>query len=217
MKISSDTIQILKSFSLINPSIQFKEGNVLKTISPSKTILAKAVLEDNFEKEFAIYDLSRFLGILGMMEEPVFEFEDNYVTIKSGSSKVKYVYANPDNLVLPPDKKLPFDDSFVEFDLTNESFERVMKAIGVLGMPDFVVEGVDGKILLRATNTKNSGSDNFDVELGETDKVFTAVFATENMKLYPADYKVIISSKGLSKFTNEKLEYFIAMESNSKF
>lgn len=218
MKISNETIQILKSFSVINPSIQFKEGNILRTISPTKTIMAKAILPDNFEKEFAIYDLSRFLGVLSMMEEPQFVFSDNYVTINSGSSKVKYVYANPDNLVLPTkDVKLKDTDYFVSFNLTEKDFDRIIKAISVLGLPELVFEGIEGKIFLRATNTKNSSTDNFDIEVGTTEKEFTAVFKTENMKLFPADYTVSICERGISNFKNDKLEYFIAIESNSKF
>ncbi len=43
MKISKNTLSILKNFSVINPGIQFKKGNVLRTISNQKNIYAKCV------------------------------------------------------------------------------------------------------------------------------------------------------------------------------
>ena len=42
MKITTNTLNILKNFSKINPSILIQEGNTLRTISPNKTIMAKA-------------------------------------------------------------------------------------------------------------------------------------------------------------------------------
>ena len=40
MKLSEQTIEVLQNFSSINQSLLFKEGNVLKTVSPQKTVLA---------------------------------------------------------------------------------------------------------------------------------------------------------------------------------
>ena len=44
MRVSTNTLNVLKNFAKINPSIVIAEGNVLKTISPSKTIMAKATV-----------------------------------------------------------------------------------------------------------------------------------------------------------------------------
>ena len=61
MKFSERTLTILKSFSTINKSILMKEGNVLKTITPEKTLVAKATITDSIPSQACIYDLSRFL------------------------------------------------------------------------------------------------------------------------------------------------------------
>ena len=58
MKLSDDTVQVLKNFSGINQSLQFKSGNTLKTISPLKTIFVEATVGESFPKEFALYDLN---------------------------------------------------------------------------------------------------------------------------------------------------------------
>ena len=55
MKISKHTLNMLKNFSDINMSIEVKTGNILRTVSVQKNILAQADVEDNFPQDFAIY------------------------------------------------------------------------------------------------------------------------------------------------------------------
>ena len=64
MKFSENTLTILKSFSTINKSILLKPGNTLKTITPEKTLVAKATISESLPSEACVYDLSRFLSIL---------------------------------------------------------------------------------------------------------------------------------------------------------
>jgi len=47
MKLSENTINVLKSFAVINTGIEFKPGNVLQTTSPQTSILEKAIIEDD--------------------------------------------------------------------------------------------------------------------------------------------------------------------------
>lgn len=217
MKFGARTIQILRNFSAINPSLQFDEGDVLKTISPNKTILAKAKLDDEIESTFAIYDLSRFLGVVSLFNEPQFELEEKLVNIKSQGRKVSYTFADPSTIVLPPNKEIKIGDADVSFNLKNEQFTEVMKALGVMSFPELVIAGEDGKVVLRATDTKNPSSDKYDIEVGETDLEFLAVFKSENLKIIPDNYEVFISSKGISHFVGTDVEYWISIESNSKF
>ena len=53
MKISNDTIEVLKNFAGINTNILVREGNSLSTISTGKNIFAKAEVKETFPKEFA--------------------------------------------------------------------------------------------------------------------------------------------------------------------
>ena len=48
MKLSPETITILKNFASINQSILVKGGNQLRTISVMKNILAEAEVEEEF-------------------------------------------------------------------------------------------------------------------------------------------------------------------------
>ena len=62
MKISTETLNILKNFSTINSSLVVKQGNTIRTISPAKNILAKFECPESFDNDFAVYDLNKFLG-----------------------------------------------------------------------------------------------------------------------------------------------------------
>ena len=58
MNFSNETLSVLKNFSTINPSIAFKPGQIVRTISPQKTIMAAATVPEDFDKSAAIYDVS---------------------------------------------------------------------------------------------------------------------------------------------------------------
>ena len=51
MKLSKGTLDILKNFSNINPSICFKEGQELSTLSIQRNIFSRAVVEEKFPKD----------------------------------------------------------------------------------------------------------------------------------------------------------------------
>jgi len=217
MKLNTRTIQVLKNFASINPSIQFSEGTNLKTISPNKTMMAKAKLEDIIPSTFAIYDLSRFLGVVSLFEDPEFQIDERMVNIASPGRKVSYTFADPSTIITPPDREIVLEDPDVVFELKQENFAEIMKALGVMSFPDLVVVGEDGKVILRATDTKNPSSDKYDIEVGTTDRTFTAVFKTENVKILPSSYTLSLSSKGISHFVSDDVEYWISLEANSDF
>ncbi len=64
MKLSEDTLNVLKNFSTINPSLLIKPGKTISTVSPNKTIMAVANTEEHFNSIGGIYEVSRFLGVL---------------------------------------------------------------------------------------------------------------------------------------------------------
>ena len=76
MKLSNDTLNVLKNFASINPNLVFKPGQKLKTISEAKTILASADIVEDFPVEFGVYDLNEFLSVYNLIEDPELEFED---------------------------------------------------------------------------------------------------------------------------------------------
>ena len=91
VSLSKNTLDVLKNFSSINSSIVFREGSTVRTISNAENILAKFTGEEFFPTDFAIYDLSQFLGGLSLFNDPQLEFTSkDFVNIKGGRNSAKY-------------------------------------------------------------------------------------------------------------------------------
>lgn len=217
MKFDNNTITILKNFASINPSMLFKPGKILATVSPSKNILAKAKIEQEIEKEFAIYDLSRFLATLSLFDDPEVEIEDKFMKIKKGKRKINYFFADPSFIVKPPEKTLELPEGEIQFKITESQLQEIMKVLAVLSLPEISVVGEDGKIYVRSVDNKNPNSDIYNLEVGETNNKFNMIFKAESIKVIPADYDVEILSKGISKWSSPSVEYYITVESDSKY
>jgi len=217
MKIESNTVTVLKNFSNINPSIVIKEGSVLETISSAKTIKAKATVETNFPKRFAVYNLSKFISTLSLFDNPDVEFGDNSLNVSDGNRSIQLTYSEESTIIKPPEKDLKLPSVDVSVNITNENIKTVEKALGILEVSEILITGKDGKVYLQAADSKNPSGDFYSVEIGNTDKNFRAIFKPENIKILPGDYTIDICSKGISKFYNDKVEYFIAIEAGSTF
>lgn len=217
MKFTERTLTILKSFATINKSIQMKEGNVLKTITPERTLIASATIPDEIPSEACIYDMSRFLSILSLYTEPDVEFHDKYFIISEGKRRTKYLFADVSMIHAAPEKdvKIPSDDVVV--DVTWDDMQSVLKAAGVLQFSEVAFVGENGTCYLKAIDSTNEGTDDYGVEIGETDDTFKIIIKTDNLKLLPQDYRVTLCSKGISEFKGNDVTYFVAIDSKSTY
>ena len=217
MKFTERTLTILKSFATINKSIQMKEGNVLKTITPERTLIASATIPDEIPSEACIYDMSRFLSILSLYTEPDVEFHDKYFIISEGKRRTKYLFADVSMIHAAPEKdvKIPSDDVVV--DVTWDDMQSVLKAAGVLQFSEVAFVGENGTCYLKAIDSTNEGTDDYGVEIGETDDTFKIIIKTDNLKLLPQDYRVTLCSKGISEFKGDDVTYFVAIDSKSTY
>jgi hypothetical protein len=220
MKLSDNTLTILKNFAGINNSILVKMGTKLRTISVAKNILAEAEITEDFPREFAVYDLNQFLNGLSLHKDPDLDFtEDSHITIREGKRKVKYFYADPNVIVSPPEKEIQLPSKDVCFQLDSVTLEKLLKASSVYQLPDLSAVGEAGVIRLVVRDKKNDTSNEYSITVGETDKEFTFNFKVENIKIIPGAYDVVVSEKLLSQFTNStyNLKYYIALEPDSSF
>ena len=220
MKLSDNTLSLLKNFSTINQSILFKQGSKLRTISVMKNILAEATVEEELPKDFGIYDLNQFLNGLGLHQNPELDFgNEGHVVIREGKMRSKYFFADPQVIITPPDKEITLPTEDVNFELSTQQLDKLLKAAAVYQLPDLAVKGGEGVVKLVVRDKKNDTSNSFSVIVGETDKQFTFNFKIENIKILPGTYEVVVSQKLLSKFTNKDrdLRYYIALEPDSPF
>tara|TARA_X000001382_G_scaffold50183_1_gene33941 strand:- start:372 stop:1034 length:663 start_codon:yes stop_codon:yes gene_type:complete len=218
MKLSNGTINVLKNFSTINQNLVIKEGSDISTMSAMKNIVAKAKVEEDFIKEFAIYDLNEFLSALSLFGTPDLDFQDDYVVItEEGSAKsLKYWYSDP-SVVTTPTRDITMPSKELQFDFSSDSLAEITKAASVIGAPDMVLE--KGK--LRVTDKKNTTANDYATELDvpDSDVDYKFWFKVENLKLLPGSYSVEVSSKNISRFSNSNvdIEYFIALEPESSY
>ena len=219
-KISKDTFEIFKNFATINSNILVKTGNVIRTVSPVKNVMAEATVSETFETQFGIWDLNKFLGTVSLFTDPEFHFEDTKVTIrgKNGASVV-YYYAEP-RLLTTIDKEIQLPEVVVNFTLTNSDLNEIQKAAAVLQLPDLMARSNDlGTIELVTLDKKDPTSNSYSLEVGdnESGSDYKFYFKVENLKMLPGDYDVSITEKVVSRFENttKELNYWIALESDS--
>jgi len=222
MKLSSNTTMVLKNFATINQNLVIKEGSELLTMSSMKNIVAKATVEENFPKEFAIYDLNEFLASLSIFKSPVLEFEEQYLTIKEEDQphkKLTYFYSDP-SVVQSPTKTITMPSEEVKFHLDINKLLEMKRAAGVIGSPDMVLQKSNGSSSLLVKDKKNDTANNYSSDIKtDGDGEYKFFFKVENLKLFDGDYDVKISSKNISHFKNDKsnIEYWIALEPESTY
>jgi gp45 sliding clamp, C terminal len=216
MKIAPFTVEVLKNFSSINPSLYIKAGTVLETTNPTKTVRASARTETEFPRGFALYDVSKFISTLGMFKEAEVDFQDRMMTITNGGGarKTNLMYSVDSLVERVPEKKPQIDKPDAEATITADNLADVEKALKVLGVEDVVVCSEGDSIYLKVMAVQNPSTDMHTINLGNYGgRPFKAVFRAELLTLLPDDYQVHINKRGFARFTSERMEYFVAVES----
>ena len=219
IKIGNDTRTILKNFATINNGIKVESGNQLKTISNMKNILAVATINEQFPKNFSIYNLPEFLGATSLLEDPEFEFGDANLVIADSNTTMSYFYAS-EGMVNSPDKMITMPECEISVDVSSTLLSELQKASSVLGVNDLVLESDGTKITFTVKDKKNATSNTFSRLVGEGNgSTYSMNFKIENLKVLEGNYEVQVSSKGISHFKNKDvdIEYFIALEPDSSY
>ena len=222
MKLSEHTVDVLKNFATINQNLVIKEGSTLTTMSAMKNIVAKAEVEESFDKEVAIYDLNEFLASISLFTNPILEFEDGFVTIKEENNpknSLKYFYSDP-SVVTSPNKTITMPSKEVSFKLGGEDLNKLKRAAGVIGAPDLVLEKTNTGSFLTVKDKKNDTANTFSLDVNtQSDGNFNFYFKVENLKVMDGDYDVEISSKNISHLSSKSkdVEYWVALEPESSY
>lgn len=218
MKISKSTIEILKNMASINQNILIKEGDVLTTRTVSKTLFASAKVDTSFPREFGIYNLSTFLGVLSLFSDPEVELGEKSATISQGSNRVTYMYAAPEVLDYP-EKTIKMPSADAEFLLSEENLKSLLKAGAVLASTDLNIKSDGSVITCTVLDPKNSAANTFSVDVGVAEREFNVFIKLDNLKLISQDYNVKLSEKKIAQFEAVSGDYslYIANENNSNW
>ena len=221
VKLSKNTLEILKMMATINGSMAFKAGNKLRTISPGGgAIFAEAEITEEFPIPFNIYELGKFLGVLNLatMKDATLLFEDDKkVVIKgAGSSKINYFFT-AESFVTAPDKEIKLPSVELDVTLSEETIDGFMRAASALGHKIMALVVRSGNAFLVATNPdQGDASNDYEVDLGPVEEAPDASYKLkiENVKLLPGAYRVQVCARGMVAFLNEerKLKVFVGLE-----
>jgi len=215
MKLSNETLTVLKNFSSINQGIQFKTGSKLTTVSAGKTVLAQAILKDSFPRDFCVYDLNQFLSVHSLFKDTAeIDFDESNVIFKNGRNKVKYRMTAKEMIVTPPEKEINLPSVDCNFNLSVEDYDSIMKTASVLSSPHIAIQCDGSTIEMVAFDANDNSTHTNSISVGADDKKYKIVFKTENIKMIPGTYEVKISFKGIGHFKNvkEDIQYWIAFE-----
>lgn len=221
MKLSSQTLSILKNFASINPNIVIIPGNVIRTVNEMNTLFGEATVAETFECDVPIYDLSNFLSIVGLLKDPDITFGDTSATISDGNGTIRYRYANASVVTgVKTSPKIPNADVFVH--LSAEVMAKLCRAADIFKHREMSISGNDGKITASVFDSKDAGANTFSVDIDDDNACkaeFTTVMLISNMKMVTDDYDVAISKGGTATFTgvNSGIKYITAVEKNSTF
>ena len=230
MKLSETTITVMKNFSEIQKNLAVSPGNTLRTISDGNNIIAQAKVPEQFETPFSIFEITRFLGVLSLFNDPDISFHEKEMSIECDSNTVKYVYAEPSILKTPPEKNIELPSVDLDFVIREKDLNSVLRAARVMSLPDLTVRS-DGKgaISIVAHDKKDRSNGEYAAEIDSSDitesVAATVDFKVDKLKFIQCDYRLRISSKKISQFdatgldegTELELTYWVAAETTSKF
>jgi len=217
MKLSKETVALFKNFAGINSNLLLKSGSKLATISGQKNVMADVTVTETFP-DFGIYDLNEFLGAMSLFDDPDLDFQDKYVSIRQGSSNIKF-YAADASVLTAPQKAITFPDAEINFNMSAVMMNMISKTASVLRASDVSIVGDGSTITVVVGDKKNATGNSFSESVGTTDKTFKVNLKVENLKMLPGDYAVSISSKKISRFKSPSsdLVYYVAVEADSTF
>jgi hypothetical protein len=222
MKLSQETLAVLKNFASLNSNILIRPGNSIATVTPVKNVMAEATVDETFDIEFGIWDLNKFLGVISLFKEPMLTFGEKSVVISDATRKnapsVNYYYCEP-SLLTAPKKSITMPDILVSFKLTADNVAEIMRASSVLQVGDISVRGTKDKIEVVVFDKADKGSNTYSIVVGENKAKtkFDIHMKVDNLKLMSGDYDVHISKSIVAKFSHcsKDLTYFVALEATS--
>lgn len=228
MKLSEQTLKILKNYATINQSILFKPGNAISTCSNAGNIVAIAEIEEEFNVEFCIYDLVEFLNTLKLFKSPLLDFRDadnNFLSIceeENTDFRVKYTFANKEHIKYP-NRKPVMGNADITFTLDTKTLDSITKASNVMQLPNLMILPGDetGFVKIEVSDVKDRSSNKFSIaipaEVSENRK-FKLFYKMDSIKMISNEYDVTISgSKLVSVYESDTIEYYIGLHPNSRW
>lgn len=214
MKLSKETLAVLKNFSSINSGIQFVEGKEIRVSATDKTVVGIAGISESIPMDCTIYDLPMFLQVHSLFDDPELEFHEDYLFFKEGRRRVKYHYTDARNVVAAPyDLKLGGDEPTLF--VSSEQLDSIKKASNVMKLTDFSIEKVGDSIQLcvEDLNQDNNNEFKIDLEFDVDMDDFRLELKIQSLNLLSLDYEIeLVNDNQFLVFSNTErnIKYYVA-------
>lgn len=216
IQLSQETITSLKTLYTIDQSLRVNSEDVddgktvLRSKSINRTTCCKIVVDQEFPRDLHIYDLSQFISVLGIVEDPIIDMSnDNYVVIKSadGKQKLRYFEANPDMVESYAERDPELANEDLHVVVSEAQLKSALTAASTLKL-DFVGFVGDGEKVHFTSFNKNEGGDenetnSFRVEVADTTETFNMYYklGTQNIQILMGKGDVMFTIDGASKIS----------------
>lgn len=221
MKLSNETLSILKNFSSISEGLYVPGGSKIRIKESLGKILAEATVTENFPS-FCVKDAARFVSILTADKDVSLEFKqaDIVISMLGGKSKINY-RGSPQSLVaVPKDNDLTIKDPIGTFTFTKDQLDYISKMVGLLGLPCVAIEHKSGKGQLKVFDPKDDSANvqTLEIDLKNATFDFSIILNQETLKFLDGNYTVSLA-KGIVQFKHDKLHltYWVAPELGSSY
>lgn len=226
MKISKFTFDVLKNFSGINAGMYQDEVGVLKIISPAKSIIGIADIEEKFPK-FAIYNMQEWnssMSILAGNDVDV-EFGESDVVMTDGGIRINYRLSSPetirDILTKTSESVKEFKDFDFNFTFKYDDYIKLSKACSIFNLKIIKITFADNKGVITLYDKDNALSHKFSIDFegkGNDGEVILSLGddSKQSFQLLSGDYEVYIKNNTVAKFVHKEkpLFYLLAAAKN---
>ena len=218
MKISHETLKVLKSFAHIRPGLCVERGYNISTINPEENLVAILKTEEEWPIAFNLYDLGSFLNTVSLFDDPDIILHDTHLFIQDSNTECKYYFSNrellglPKNGIIVPD----IDNSIAQYTISQNERDKLFKAAAALGA-DILTISSDND-MIRMSVSRDNNDNNFTILIKDADYVnakFEAVCNMQYMKFLGGDYVVNINRDKVIlaewNHTEMDLTYYVGM------
>ena len=145
MKLSKDTIAILKNFASINSGILLSQGKFIMTRAVNGTTYAEANISDEIDFDVALYDLNSFLSILSLVSDDaeISMHTDGNIKIADTRSTVYWPAADKSTIVFP-NKPIQFPVASVITEIKAEDLQQLLRVSRGLQIDTIAITNKDG-------------------------------------------------------------------------
>lgn len=156
--------------------------------------MLKCTVPETFNHEVRLHNLTDFIRILSLFDEPKFDFGPNSVTIYDATgASMTYGYSDREDLVVET-RDPPEMDIVAEFKVTNAQLNKITRSAQMNKVEDIGFICEDGKISIKAHDKKRTTRE-FTVDVDGNSSEDFVIYLKHGRKcakltLLPLDYMV---------------------------